>query len=215
MKIHRLLFFLCGILLSASAASAATVPVAQGKYFAVGGTSVSTNVAYAIAPGVGGVARIETIIAKDDSSAGTLRFFTAGPPIYVTNSLAAGLSNIFLNPVGTGLTNGDSLVIHSIASNLWQRVLVATTNSAGVLITNTLSAATTAFALSPGDTVYRMNLAASVLIGNTATTLTSGNGGAVWSSLNNRPALIELVALSGSTTNHALAISGLIARDDR
>ena len=184
------------------------LPLPAANYFSSGATAVSTNLGYVVTSGQG-ISRTQFLAAKSDSSAGTLKFYTAGSPITVTNDLAVGLSNILCTTTGTDLAGGDVIVIRDVSADAYQRVLVSSTNASGILITNSLTSATTDFALEAGDLIYRMTSAFSVPIGATLTTFGVSGQGAVWSSQANRPALFE-VSATGSTTNHALAASGEI-----
>ena len=173
--------------------------------FAAGSTAVSTNVAYAAIPAIG-VGSIRTILAKSDSSAGTITFYRATTPAaVVTNALAAGYSNILCQLAGTAWAQNDVLLLRSMANNTFQRVLLSSTNGSGILITNALTAATTSFALSPGDQVYKMSSVGSILVG--AGVVNWAQNGPLWHTQEAQPGLVELSA-TGSTTNNNILVTG-------
>jgi hypothetical protein len=176
----------------------------SAEYFSVGETDISTNVSYAVAP-PGGVTKITFLEAKSFSSAAILSLFTAGSPVYVGTASAAGISNI-LTTSTTGINPGDTVLIRSVANGTFQRALITTTNSTGLIITNDIIAADTDFAIAVGDPIYPMTSIYSLTIGSTAKTYDSVNPILV-SPTAGRPLLVEVEA-TGPSTNHSIIITG-------
>ncbi|HWN09763.1 MAG TPA: hypothetical protein VNO50_10930 [Pyrinomonadaceae bacterium] len=192
------LLLTCILCAFALPARAAQVPFSSGT------TAISTNVAYAAVPALG-VGSVRKILAKSDSSAGTITFYNpTGPAAVVTNALAVGYSNILCKLEGTTWSEFDVLLIRSVANNTYQRVLLSSTNGSGILITNALTAATTSFALAPGDQVYKMASAGSYLVG---ATLVNWDGEPIWHTQSEKPGLIQISA-TGSTTNNVITVTG-------
>ena len=171
-------------------------------WFAAAGTTVSTNLAYAVIPAG---ARAQFVSAVSDSSAGTLKFYSCQTGVTVTNALAAGMTNVMVSATN-GIAAGGVVVIRGVSGDQYQRALVYSVSAAGgIVITNSSTAAPTSFALVSGDKVYPTTAAYSETIGATAKSLSSG--GVIWVAPVDKPALIELSA-TGVTTNQSLIVSG-------
>ena len=194
--------------MAAALAVVGILPSFGADLFSTTGTANGATNTWAIVPGhPDAVSRVEIIQGVTDVSttAGAIRFFTAGTPVRATAARASSDSAFSNNVtvVGTTLTAGSYVVIGTsvgTSSESYQRALVVTATATNIL----LDAGVTAN-VAVGDPIWKMTVAGSYNGGLTTNIAINALGGSIWNGQPSKPVLIDI---RGTVTPQLNLISG-------
>ncbi len=175
---------------------------AQSLTFAGQGTAQTATNHWFLVPAGSGNARIEFINAGSDKGGALITFLNpSGTQIVLTNTPAAGTSNITFTSNST-LTNGDAVVIRHQTGNTFKYNVGAAT------ATNVFLSMPLSNAVVNGDVLVEYQRAGRVLWGVQTNSLNAA-GAAIFNGLWAQPVLIELDTTSAGALN---VVSGSYAR---
>lgn len=188
----RILFSLLTLLSAADIFAAA--PTALKFWTGVGSGSTSNSYVVASANGIG-VPVLSYFNVTGDNATNKLYFFSSAAPIYCTATAAA--SQAIVTAQDGSITNGNIVVIRSLANDTYQRVYVESATSS-----NWTSNVNLDFALAIGDPIYKQTATVSIPVGNATKELNAADG-LIYAGTSGRPLLFQVTGTTACSINAA------------
>ena len=167
--------------------------------FAGGGTDVGNTICYAVvsaASANGGTPVVTYLNATSDLSSSKVTFYTYGTNTFV-NAAQPGTTFIPVNATN-GFVNGDVIVIRHVATDTYEKRILTTFTTNGVLVVTAAPTVATA----AGDVIYRVSAAGSIPVG-AATLALTGEG--IYAGEKGKPLLLEVDGTSTCQLNAVCA----------